>query len=144
VVEGIRYLHSLGLVHRDIKLKNVLVGRHNSLRILPHYILKVSQHSEATSHNFNSALTPFLQDFKGPSQYFIGPSSKYVKVPSSQYFKDPLSEYFKNPFSKYLKILQDMLKEPPHNILKVSQNILKVSLYLEGPFLATFAHLLSA
>lgn len=26
VVEGIRFLHSQGLVHRDIKLKNVLVG----------------------------------------------------------------------------------------------------------------------
>ena len=26
VIEGMRYLHSLGLVHRDIKLKNVLVS----------------------------------------------------------------------------------------------------------------------
>ena len=26
VVEGIRFLHSQGLVHRDIKLKNVLVS----------------------------------------------------------------------------------------------------------------------
>lgn len=28
VVEGIRFLHSQGLVHRDIKLKNVLVSLH--------------------------------------------------------------------------------------------------------------------
>lgn len=27
VVEGIRFLHGQGLVHRDIKLKNVLVSR---------------------------------------------------------------------------------------------------------------------
>lgn len=27
VVEGVRFLHSQGLVHRDIKLKNVLVSR---------------------------------------------------------------------------------------------------------------------
>jgi receptor-interacting serine/threonine-protein kinase 5 len=29
VVEGIRFLHSQGLVHRDIKLKNVLLDTHN-------------------------------------------------------------------------------------------------------------------
>ena len=29
VVEGIRFLHSQGLVHRDIKLKNVLVCKFN-------------------------------------------------------------------------------------------------------------------
>lgn len=30
VVEGIRFLHAQGLVHRDIKLKNVLVSRPSS------------------------------------------------------------------------------------------------------------------
>lgn len=33
VVEGIRYLHSLGLVHRDIKLKNVLLDAANRGKI---------------------------------------------------------------------------------------------------------------
>ena len=31
VVEGIRFLHSQGLVHRDIKLKNVLVSPSNQI-----------------------------------------------------------------------------------------------------------------
>jgi serine/threonine protein kinase len=31
VVEGLRYLHGLGLVHRDIKLKNVLVRYYRNL-----------------------------------------------------------------------------------------------------------------
>ena len=33
VVEGIRFLHSQGLVHRDIKLKNVLVSRSSALAV---------------------------------------------------------------------------------------------------------------
>lgn len=36
VVEGIRFLHSQGLVHRDIKLKNVLVSKS--------YFPKTTQH----------------------------------------------------------------------------------------------------
>ena len=38
VVEGLRYLHGLGLVHRDIKLKNVLVR--NSNYILQYFFFK--------------------------------------------------------------------------------------------------------
>ncbi|XP_015274828.1 PREDICTED: dual serine/threonine and tyrosine protein kinase [Gekko japonicus] len=33
VVEGIRFLHSQGLVHRDIKLKNVLLDKHSRAKI---------------------------------------------------------------------------------------------------------------
>jgi receptor-interacting serine/threonine-protein kinase 5 len=33
VVEGIRFLHSQGLVHRDIKLKNVLIDERNRGKI---------------------------------------------------------------------------------------------------------------
>ncbi|XP_069798099.1 dual serine/threonine and tyrosine protein kinase [Narcine bancroftii] len=33
VVEGIRFLHRQGLVHRDIKLKNVLLDKHNRAKI---------------------------------------------------------------------------------------------------------------
>jgi receptor-interacting serine/threonine-protein kinase 5 len=33
VVEGIRYLHSQGLVHRDIKLKNVLLDHDNRAKL---------------------------------------------------------------------------------------------------------------
>lgn len=41
VVEGIRFLHSQGLVHRDIKLKNVLVSTGRLKRAwsrLPHLL----------------------------------------------------------------------------------------------------------
>ena len=40
VVEGIRFLHSQGLVHRDIKLKNVLVRDVNIVVIT--YLLTLS------------------------------------------------------------------------------------------------------
>lgn len=33
VVEGIRFLHNQGLVHRDIKLKNILLDEHNRAKI---------------------------------------------------------------------------------------------------------------
>ena len=33
VVQGIRFLHSQGLVHRDIKLKNVLLDKRNRAKI---------------------------------------------------------------------------------------------------------------
>ena len=40
VVEGIRFLHSQGLVHRDIKLKNVLVRKKNICFALACQMLK--------------------------------------------------------------------------------------------------------
>lgn len=33
VIEGIRFLHSQGLVHRDIKLKNILLDSHNRAKL---------------------------------------------------------------------------------------------------------------
>lgn len=41
VVEGIRFLHSQGLVHRDVKLKNVLVSPYTPHKIYVSYFCRL-------------------------------------------------------------------------------------------------------
>src|SRR5690242_12355661 len=66
VLEGLEYLHSQGVVHRDLKPQNVMVCHDGSLRIMDFGIAKAAASRRITFGGFSPTLgTP---DYMAPEQ----------------------------------------------------------------------------
>jgi serine/threonine protein kinase len=46
IIEGISYLHSLGIVHRDVKLENVLLDSQGTIKLIDFGVSRKLSHSE--------------------------------------------------------------------------------------------------
>lgn len=56
IIEGIQYLHSFGLVHRDIKPDNLLISENNVVKIIDFGLSKIILFSEEINENYGSLL----------------------------------------------------------------------------------------
>ena len=58
LIQGIKFLHNIGIIHRDLKLQNILIGNDNNIKII--------------DFNLSNIISPYekINEFLGSYGYF--------------------------------------------------------------------------
>ncbi|KAK2086365.1 hypothetical protein P7K49_035790 [Saguinus oedipus] len=115
VVEGVRFLHSQGLVHRDIKLKNVLLRKQHKIMATNY---SANQYEKAFSSKYLQNWSPAK-----PTKECISSHEGYTQVIANDrgHLLPSVPRSKANPWGSFMGTWQMPLKIPPARVTLTSR-----------------------